>query len=202
MTFQTLDTFDTEFSADSVEWCPAANFENIFVCGTYQLETQETRLGRIYLFQIDEIDNEKPSLKLIQQLDGSGILDMKWAHVKCFDKILLGVARFNGYLQIYELNQESGKISLKLITENTINKDDSRNVIALSLDWSTGKRINQGTSDEVKLTVSDSQGCISLFKLSAVSGDLEKVSSWKAHEFEAWITAFDYWDTNVVYSGA
>jgi len=33
----TLDTYDTVYSADSVEWCPAEGFTEFFVCGTYQL---------------------------------------------------------------------------------------------------------------------------------------------------------------------
>jgi diphthamide biosynthesis protein 7 len=30
---------------------------------------------------------------------------------------------------------------------------------------------------------------------------LEKRECWKAHGFEAWVTAFDYWNSSVVYTG-
>ena len=26
-------------------------------------------------------------------------------------------------------------------------------------------------------------------------------NEWPAHDFEPWVTAWDYWDTNVIYSG-
>lgn len=34
---RTLHVFDTELSADTVEWCPELARSNILVCGTYQL---------------------------------------------------------------------------------------------------------------------------------------------------------------------
>lgn len=33
-----LQVFDTELSADTVEWCPVPASNNILVCGTYQLQ--------------------------------------------------------------------------------------------------------------------------------------------------------------------
>lgn len=38
-------TFDTVWPADSVEFCPHPDATNIFVCGTYNLEKNETSLG-------------------------------------------------------------------------------------------------------------------------------------------------------------
>ncbi|XP_011503192.1 PREDICTED: diphthine methyltransferase [Ceratosolen solmsi marchali] len=212
--FQTLDTFDTTFSADSVEWCTAEGFEDIFVCGTYQLLPKANenliacnnlernkRLGRIYLFRV--ISDKNLLLKLLQQLDTVAILDMKWAHIKCFDnKILLAVVNANGFLQIYELmNKEENlylrNIYLKLISEILVNERKDF-ALALSLDWSTGKR-NDNNNSEVKITVSDSQGFVSLFRL--IENGIEKITLWPAHEYEAWITAFDYWNTNIIYTG-
>ena len=39
----TLFTLDTEYTADSVEWCPVENYHNILLCGTYQLTDQTVR---------------------------------------------------------------------------------------------------------------------------------------------------------------
>jgi hypothetical protein len=34
----THETIDTVYSADSVEWCPIEGFQDLMLCGTYQLE--------------------------------------------------------------------------------------------------------------------------------------------------------------------
>lgn len=54
-------------------------------------------------------------------------------------------------------------------------------------------------STEVKLACSDSAGCVTV--LSMREGTLTPLSQWKAHDFEAWISAFSYWDTQLIYSG-
>ena len=38
MSAVTYETIDTEYSADSVEWCPIDGFQDLMLCGTYQLE--------------------------------------------------------------------------------------------------------------------------------------------------------------------
>jgi len=35
----TLDQFNTEYTADSVEWCPNPGYTSLLVCGTYQLNS-------------------------------------------------------------------------------------------------------------------------------------------------------------------
>lgn len=199
--FQTLESFDTKFSADSVEWCPFEDSQDIFVCGTYQLTSNEgeglssrddvkrKRIGRIYLFQVQD-----KKLKLLQQLDVPAVLDMKWCHLKLNGKILLGVCNSEGYLQIYELSENE----LELATEIVVN-DSKENTLALSLDWSTGRRLE--SSEDVKIVVSDSQGSISLFRIGTEGKSMERITTRHGHDFEAWIVAFDYWDTNVFYTG-
>lgn len=80
---ETLQTFDTIYSADSVEWCQDVEHENYFVVGTYQLEEKDAndssnnlRKGRIYLFHYDEDINV---LTECQQLElPEAVLDQKW----------------------------------------------------------------------------------------------------------------------------
>lgn len=55
------------------------------------------------------------------------------------------------------------------------------------------------SSSDVRVVCSDSAGCVSV--LSLAEGALTSLSRWKAHDFEAWISAFSYWDTQLVYSG-
>ncbi|XP_058796537.1 diphthine methyltransferase isoform X2 [Phymastichus coffea] len=197
--FQTLESFDTELSADSVEWCPSENFQDIFVCGTYQLTSNDSegfptlnkvkRVGRIYLFQVDD-----KKLRLLQQLDVPAVLDMKWCHIKIYGKILLGVCNSEGYLQIYELIKDE----LEFASEIAVN-DASEKPLALSLDWSTGRRLE--TTEDIKIVVSDSQGSVSLFNIAGSVKNIERISRLHGHDFEAWIAAFDYWNTNVLYTG-
>lgn len=69
--------YDVELGADSVEFCPISGLQHLFVCGTYKLLEQEKRkIGRLYLFQLS--NNDKTSLKELQQLERGAILDLKW----------------------------------------------------------------------------------------------------------------------------
>ncbi|MEQ2175164.1 hypothetical protein GOODEAATRI_015328 [Goodea atripinnis] len=54
------------------------------------------------------------------------------------------------------------------------------------------------SSSDIRVVCSDSAGCVSVFSLA--EGALMALSQWKAHDFEAWITAFSYWNTQLVYS--
>lgn len=85
MEIETLHSFDTQYSADSVEWCQNESHKNYFSVGTYQLEERDAdvscnnvRKGRIYLFNYNEISNE---LKKCQQIETDAVLDQKW--VEC-----------------------------------------------------------------------------------------------------------------------
>uniref|UniRef100_A0AAV2MT39 methylated diphthine methylhydrolase n=1 Tax=Knipowitschia caucasica TaxID=637954 RepID=A0AAV2MT39_KNICA len=67
--------------------------------------------------------------------------------------------------------------------------------LVLSLDWSTGRL----DSSDIRVVCSDSAGCISVVSLG--EGAVTVQSQWKAHDFEAWISAFSYWDTQLIYTG-
>lgn len=54
-------------------------------------------------------------------------------------------------------------------------------------------------SSDVRVACSDSGGCISVLSLEGAG--LKTTAQWKAHDFEAWISAFSYWDTQLLYSG-
>jgi diphthamide biosynthesis protein 7 len=237
---QTLHIWDTEYSADSVEWCPISPFQNIFVCGTYQLATTEStevenrkyddtsknleisegsavcntykRSGRLYLFAMDSLKG----LYLLQTLEMPAILDCKWCHCKIDGKILLAVANAVGEVLLYEMRttgepkSEEDKMNIKgiepwlsctlsLLCNSVIAQDVDSETLALSLDWSTGRCKFEHEQNSPLISVSDSKGYISLLTLSDLM--FEKRECWKAHDFEAWITAFDYWNDSVVYTG-
>ncbi|KAL4719674.1 hypothetical protein ACJJTC_002995 [Scirpophaga incertulas] len=190
-----LMQWDTVYSADSVEWCPVEPYQNVLVCGTYQLEKssehveearKQSRLGRIYLFTVSE---DPTHLSPIQTIETSGVLDQKWCYHTIQGYAVLAAVTSDGFLKLYRLVDEEG-LKLELWVEEEIGK----NLLALSLDWSTNK-----ISAVPKLVVSDSGGNVSVL---VVGRDrIEKVSTWKSHDFEAWIAAYNYWNTDIFYSG-
>lgn len=148
---------------------------------------QTKRLGRILLLSISA--NE---LKVHQTIDTAAILDLKWCHNRINDKILLGAANAAKTLEIYTLDDET-KL-LNFVANYTFNNSNEDQLL-LSMDWSTGKH-----SDATpQIVVSDSKGNVNLFHL--LENELILLKSWHAHEHESWIAAFNYWDTNIIFSG-
>lgn len=183
----TIFKYDTPLCADSVEWCPHNPCKNFFVCGNYELKDEtKKRVGCILLFCFKEVDG----LKLQQTVETAAVLDQKWCHCKINDRILLGVATAEGQLQIYELIEQK----LKLITSYTV--EDENDSLLLSLDWSTGKY----SSDEPRIVCSDSKGNCQVFRF--INNQLILSETCGAHDYEAWISAFYYWDQNIIFTGS
>ncbi|XP_045476602.1 diphthine methyltransferase [Harmonia axyridis] len=197
VSFKTVYKWKTDFNADSVEWCPCENFQNIFVCGNYQLLSKpegsdKKRIGRILLFSI----NEDTGLKLEQEYETAAVLDQKWCHHKIDDDILLGVVNAKAKLKIFKLEKDN-KDGLKLRKIDSFKfafEDDE--LLILSLDWSSNKYY----SNEPEIVCSDSKGSVHILRW--VENHLTlKTSVVKFHEFETWIAGFYYWDSNVYFSG-
>ena len=72
-------------------------------------------------------------------------------------------------------------------------QDDPSNLL-LSLDWSNRK----SGSAAFQCITSSSNGKLFLYDLNQ---NFSLVSEISAHSFEAWISSFDYWNPNTVYSG-
>ncbi|XP_028910309.1 diphthine methyltransferase [Ornithorhynchus anatinus] len=196
-----VQVVDTEYSADSVEWCPLDDWNNFLVCGTYQLRLPDksdespARLGRLYLYCYSEDLHSPNPLVEIQRRDSAAILDMKWCHVPVAGLPTLGVADARGVVELFQLVGPE-KNSCKL--NPLLSVDLAPQTIALSLDWSSGR---VGFNDQpLKLVSSDSKGQLYLVAVDE-SPSARLLSTWKAHGFEAWIAAFNYWQTEVVFSG-
>ncbi|XP_066597350.1 diphthine methyltransferase isoform X2 [Prorops nasuta] len=171
---ETLGKFDTEFCADSVEWCPLQSFRDLFVCGTYELLKNEN--------QLNSVEERKVSKRL------GKIFLMR---IITEDSVILGVAAACGSLFIYKLESCNKVCNLKLITKINLNNEQS--VLALALNWHP--KVNNG----VKIGISDSKGNISLFE--HYEDELKLIDTWNAHSYEAWYTAFDNWNENIIYTG-
>lgn len=59
--------------------------------------------------------------------------------------------------------------------------------------------MSRESNQPLKIVSSDSRG--QLHVLRAKASGLRAVATWEAHRFEAWVAAFNYWQTEVVYSG-
>ncbi|KAL1786665.1 diphthine methyltransferase [Sigmodon hispidus] len=204
---RTLQAVDTEFTADSVEWCPVKGCQHLMACGTYQLRTPEdqraldvckpqVRLGRLYLYSFSE-DNRAEPLTEVQRRDSSAILDMKWCHIPVSGHILLGLANASGSVELLHL-MESEKNNYTLLPISSLTLGEG--CLSLSLDWSTGKP-GRARDQPLKIISSDSKGQLHLLMVNEGTAELQLVSSWPAHHFEAWIAAFNYWQTELIYSG-
>ncbi|KAH8288257.1 hypothetical protein KR044_008981 [Drosophila immigrans] len=199
MEFTTLHAVDTEYSADSVEWCTTHDY---FACGTYQLveqdeetpKAQRSRKGRIYLYGFDR--QRDTGLERLQNIDTAAILDMKWLPAWTDDSgPQLATVNALGQLEIYELLPDDRRLLQRASCELGTKTGDDVPALALSLDWQRDE-----DADTVQLLVSDSLGNVHRLRYTS-QGDLSSINYWHAHDFEAWTCAFDRWSRGVVYSG-
>jgi diphthamide biosynthesis protein 7 len=116
-----IQTHDTEYSADAVEFCPFQPFDDIAAVGTYQVvehQIKTVRTGRIWLYNVSN------SLKY--HLDCDAILDLKWSKLKHMP--ILGAVTSTGNTILYRLNQEQLAEELKI--------PNQKDALNLSMDWS------------------------------------------------------------------
>ncbi|KAI0961563.1 hypothetical protein AcV7_000634 [Taiwanofungus camphoratus] len=209
-----MSGFDTIWPADSVEFCPHPDARDVFACGTYRLEDPEAtdstldshevsaltaakpkrqhRTGKCLLFEVD--GEQDPRFSLLQETSLPAVPDIKWCHRTSVATPILGVADSEGHVTLHELASHDRQRELRQIQSITCGPID---VLCLSLDWSNRR---SPTSTLGLLVVSLSDGRISLLRAQDQSG-LTVTDVWAAHDFEPWIVAWDYWDTNIVYSG-
>ncbi|WVW80033.1 hypothetical protein I302_102006 [Kwoniella bestiolae CBS 10118] len=218
---KSLAYVDTVYSADSIEWCPFNGYQDIFVCGTYQIvkpEDEETpalqnsdkkgneegeeddddedidagpskptqRVGRLLLYQVGEDD----SLTEIQRVETPAILDTKWSPKLDNGNPVLGVADAKGHITLYALDTDTKRLS----EIHRIDVDEE-STLCLSLDWSN--RLNDSSPSSIITSLSTGN----LSHITPTPTGWEVDSTWKAHDYEPWITSFDNWDSNTVWSG-
>ncbi|KAI0778192.1 WD-40 repeat-containing protein [Trametes elegans] len=206
--------FDTDWPADSAEFCPHPDAQDIFVVGTYKLEQPaekdvpagdgtladyqgdtppprepQQRRGKCLLFRVEDDDK----FTKLQETHHPAILDMKWCHRASSAPPTLGIADSEGHIALHELKTDE----MRLHQLQSISCAPS-DVLCLSLDWSNRRNATSGLGD---LIVSLSNGSLSLLRPGEGTDGLSITESWHAHDYEPWIAAWNYWDTNVVYSG-
>ncbi|KAK2161504.1 hypothetical protein LSH36_115g03042 [Paralvinella palmiformis] len=202
----TITSIDTEYTADSIEWCPYPQYSDVLLCGTYQLVNNDSnstgtgdqglggqsqkgcRKGRLnaYLLNEDFKAGDSSALRRIAHTEMSGILDIKWNHL-CDDlKPLFSVVDSDGCLSLWQLSTRDDEYSdVKTVDRLKIERIESVclgiNKLALSLDWSD--RVEKSSP---KIVSSDSQGMISLvdvntYDLTVAKSGQEIICSYMDH---------------------
>ncbi|KZT02717.1 WD-40 repeat-containing protein [Laetiporus sulphureus 93-53] len=206
-----MSGFDTIWPADSVEFCPHPDFHDVFVCGTYKLEETGTnapeerdnieqstspvskkqkRRGECLLFEVNP--NVEEQCSLLQKTALPAILDIKWCHRAASASPRLAVADSEGRITLHSLQQDEEPCMEQVQTIACASED----ILCLSIDWSNRRAPSTSLGS---LVVSLSDGSLAL--LHPDDAGMTVTDSWHAHDYEPWIAAWDYWDTNIVYSG-
>lgn len=116
--------------------------------------------------------------------------------VRCHRKLssasILGIADSEGNISLQEWTTEEKKLNLVQSISCA-----SSETLCLSLDWSNRRA---PTNYLGSLVVSLSNGNLCLLQPKDQTG-LLITDTWAAHDYEPWIAAWNYWDTNIIYSG-
>jgi len=128
----------------------------------------------------------------LQEVSLPAVLDLKWCHTTPSRQPLIAVAGAEGSVDLFEWDFEQKQLrnagSLLVAPSH---------VLCLSLDWSNRK---VPTSTAGSLVVSLSDGALTLLEPDQ-TGQLDVTKTWAAHAHEPWCVAWNYWDTNIIYSG-
>ncbi|PVU97113.1 hypothetical protein BB561_000756 [Smittium simulii] len=172
------------------------DFGGRFILGMYQLkksQDKDTRVGQLIVADYFQKKLQKTGELIKRQIiETVGVFDIKWSYNLVNGHQLLGQAGSDGKLAIYNTTKSEDSWLDKVVESGSFGEDN----MCLSLDWSN--RIHK--EENVKIACSYSDGSINVFQLDNQS-TLNSICSTKAHGFEAWIVAFDYHNTDTIYSG-
>ena len=106
-------------------------------------------------------------------------------------------------LSIYNLSEKDDTLYLEKITSihieptNCDKNNGTGDLLALSLDWNSRRN---APAKELEIGVSSSKGSVSVFRIT--DNLIENIwNRENCHEYEAWITSFDAWNRNVIFTG-
>ncbi|KAJ1801172.1 hypothetical protein LPJ75_006455 [Coemansia sp. RSA 2598] len=128
-----------------------------------------------------------------QRVETEAIFDVKWSYNRVLGKELVGLATADGNVSVYSADSQSNSNFLtRICAAERPASDDS---MCCSIDWSNRLQ----STDAPRIAASYSDGAVRILQLG--ESQLEVLDEWQAHDAEAWITSFDYWNPSVVFSG-
>nr|CCA15767.1 conserved hypothetical protein [Albugo laibachii Nc14] len=225
-TCESILKFDTAQTADCVEACPVSGHEATMVVATYQLNTNDfskqnmstgglrpSQSGTLqqYCVLTNELDTHGDiRAAKVQDVElDYGVLDAKWSSSPLHDNVVLALATSNGSVEFFTLAEtfQAGKrveLLKKMSWEVTLQEDKNSvcgNPMCLSVDWSN--RAMTSTSPFICASFAD--GKIAVWQISNQTISLE--SEWQGHNLhgaaiESWISAFDCFNPNIIFTGA
>ena len=191
MEYEDLTEFDTQLTADVVEWRPLDPQEddsNILACGTYYLNKENNqRTGCLYLL---ESTNENKALELLStnKFTDSGILDLKW-----ISSTQLITIDSKNTINLFEYNKKSKALVESNLKQN-LSSTEEENSIGLTIDFIHKK------DSTCRILSSDTKGNLNLVEMGPASFSL--ANTFKAHDYEVWSVLIDRNDEQTIYSGA
>ncbi|KAF9217142.1 Diphthine methyltransferase [Podila verticillata] len=224
-----IDSDDTIYSADSIEFCPIQSHSHLFACGTYQLAKDESE-DSVKVSQDPEVSTgnsdsdadsdddeevkvEKPMLRLGRLLLYEvGSKDDKTRNLKnlsCTETAAILDMKWSHHLinghATLGVADASGDLSLYQFKSEgadleIVTKYQTNENSKLALSLDWSNRVN--ASSEPQIAVSLSSGDVTILELDPTSSNLQENLTWHAHDLEAWIVGWNYHDTNVLYTGA
>lgn len=161
---------------DSVSWNKKYD---LLAVGAYMINpsNSEERVGKIFLIQLIIQDDQITSSEILQEVDTSGVLDLRW---NPYTEKTLAVATSTS-LALYELVEEGNNHELRL-------KDNLElTVMALYTQWTEAN----------SLVFSDSDGCVSV----ATIDPLKLKSYKKLHDNLTWVVQYSS-KHNLMFAGS
>ncbi|KAF9195152.1 Diphthine methyltransferase [Haplosporangium sp. Z 767] len=229
---RSLDSDDTIYSADSIEFCPFESHANLLACGTYQLAKDESEDVPVTEEPVesshsdtdsnsnsnsdDDEENikvEKPMLRLgrllVYDVQGQGDDSLKLKNTACIETAAILDMKWSHQLlngnPTLGVADASGDLSLYQFKT-------SGNDLELITKYKTNTENKLAlsldwsnrveASERPQIAVSLSNGDITVLDLDPTSSTLTETLTWHAHDLEAWIVGWNYHDTNVLYTGA
>ncbi|KAI8868488.1 WD40 repeat-like protein [Ramicandelaber brevisporus] len=199
---RSLHSVDTVYSACALEFCPHEGYRDLAACGLYQLVdgTTQTRTGRLLLYQVSKPPNAQLAEK--SRRDAAAILDVEWSHhTKVDGKPTLVQAGADGNAELLAVSRSDSSDNIDISHVMTLKDDDlADGVLCLSARWSD--RVKSASNGDSRILATYSDGSAKIFQPFAAGNSTQPVISWDAHgPAEAWVSGFDYWNDNVVYTG-
>ncbi|KAI8603809.1 WD40-repeat-containing domain protein [Dissophora ornata] len=225
-----LDSDDTIYSADSIEFCPIQSHAHLLVCGTYQLAKDEsedqpsteaveepapasTDSNSSADDDDEEVKVEKPMLRLgrllVYDVEGSSDDSRKLTNTACIETAAILDMKWshqtingNPTLGVADASGDLSLYQFKTAGNDleVVAKYQTNTEKKLALSLDWSNRVQ--ASESPRIAVSLSSGDITILDLDTASSTLTENMTWHAHDLEAWIVGWNYHDTNVLYTGA